>query len=283
MIQGSKGHTTLTVFARRFARPWDQSFARRCALGLTTAVCRTPPRLAVASLTICLTTGMARADLTPVPQQGAGTNEQVVRVAPPEGYCAFDVNDPKSADIRTGFKPGVENATNLLALYIPCAELKAVTEAKTGWLPEWLAYETNTIVFPDSDDPQDPIRMQSRPRGQGAVAQLCIDAQVGHPKVAGATFEAQVAAAQMRLSIDTPVIYIGVVGEEPGACFLSQLRLETGSPGHYRRLLTVTAFMQAGGKWVYQSVRVRAPDAATATVTLDRAKAVARGFIEANR
>ncbi len=226
---------------------------------------------------------LARADLPPSPAIGASEDHSVIRISAPDGYCAFNPNDPASVNIKTGFQPGVDHATSLLALYVPCPALDATRETLKGWLPEWLAYESNYIVFPDVEDPSDPVRMQSRPTAYNSVAQLCIAAQTNHPRVDGDTFAAQVAAAHRLLSIDRPVIYIGVVGDDPGACFLSQLRLESGGPGDFKRLLTVTAFMQAAGKWVYQSVRVHAPDASMAAAALLRSKATAQAFIEANR
>lgn len=245
---------------------------RRCAVALTTL-----------GVSVGIWGAVAIADLTPSLRVGQTPDDGVIRVSAPEGYCAFNPDDPKVSGVKTGFQPGVEHATNLLAMYVPCPALQQVAVTQQGWLPEWFAYETNYIVFPETDDLADPVTRQSRPRAHGAVAQLCIDAQTGHPRVAGETFAAQVAAAHQLLSAAKPVIYLGVVDEDPGACYLSQLRLESGSPGDYKRLLTVTAFMQAGGKWVYQSVRVHMPSALPADAVLARSKDVARQFIDANR
>lgn len=244
-------------------------------------------RRAVALTTLGVSVGLwgtvALADLTASLSVGQTPDAGVIRVTAPEGYCAFNPDDPKLSAVKTGFQPGVDHATNLLAMYVPCPALQKVAFTQRGWLPEWFAYETNYIVFPETDDPADPVTRQSRPRAHGAVAQLCIDAQTGHPRVAGETFAAQVAAAHRLLSAERPVIYLGVVGDDPGACYLSQLRLESGSPGDYKRLLTVTAFMQAGGKWVYQSVRVHMPSADPADAVLAQSKLAARQFIDANK
>ncbi len=225
---------------------------------------------------------VARADLPPSPATGVGDDHSVIRISAPDGYCAFNPDDPQSTNIKTGFQPGVEHATNLLALYVPCLALETTRPTQQGWLPEWLAYESNYIVFPGADEPSDPVRMQSRPTAYNSVAQLCIAAQTNHPRVEGDTFATQVAAAHRLLSIDKPVIYIGVVGEDPGACFMSQLRLESGGPGDFKRLLTVTAFMQAAGKWVYQSVRVHAPDASVADSVMAKSRDATRVFLEKN-
>jgi hypothetical protein len=88
--------------------------------------------------------------------------------------------------------------------------------------------------------------------------------------------------AHKGLSVDKPVIYFGVIGEDAGACYLASLRLENDSTGTPHRLLAVFAFMVAGDRWVYLSTTSETPDASTAADVLELAKSSAKDFMKLN-
>lgn len=221
-----------------------------------------------------MATGL-RADITPGPKADGKSESSHIKVAAPDGFCAFDPDADTSASVKTGFEPGIERSTILIALYLPCQQLAAhAPTTHQIWLPEWLAYETNIVTFPEDDERMIGVR--------GSVSLLCNDARGGHPQVAGATFADRVEASHTMLSPKRPIIWLGVVAEEQGACYLASLRLLQGEPGEYRRLLTVTAFMMANEKWVYQSVRGRAATREESTSLLDRSTRATQTFLANN-
>lgn len=186
----------------------------------------------------------------------AAPKAPALRTAAPPGYCAFNPKAEENSGLQTGFRPGVEGSTELVAMFVPCAELDRAKAGHTSWVPDWVALETNTVTLPADDDRIAGTR--------GAVEMLCKDAQYAHSKIDAPTFEAKAEMAHKGLSAEHPVIYFGVIGEEQGVCYLSSLRLETDSLGAPHRLLSVVGFMTSGDRWVHLSAHRETPDASTA-------------------
>jgi hypothetical protein len=166
-----------------------------------------------------------------------------------------------------------------LALFVPCTALEAARAGRVEWMPEWVAVEKNTVTYPSDDE---------RSLGtHGAVKQLCEDAQSarwGHLRYEGADFAELVQKARAKLSPETPEVFLGVIGEEEYACYLSALRIVLSPSGKPQRFLIVTAFMQAGDRWVTQSIRRELTDARdAATGLLAAAKREAKSFADKNR
>jgi hypothetical protein len=195
---------------------------------------------------------------------------------PADGDCLFDAYHPDNRHLKTGYQTGVARATTLIAMYVPCLALE---KARTGaavplpWLPEWVTYESNRVAL-DDEQAAAPI---------ATVAQLCRDARTGHPAPLAKDFAAMVDAGHSALGRDRSVVYFGVIGEEPGVCFLAQLRNEKSPAGEEARLLTVTAFMLAGRQWIYQSVRRRSQTGATAERLFETSRLAARAFLAGNK
>jgi hypothetical protein len=205
--------------------------------------------------------------------------EPVLAIQPPEGHCAYDAAEGTKPGFETGFEAGLKSGTELLALYVPCTSLAAARAGTLEWLPEWVAIEKNTVTYPSDDD---------RSLGtHGAVQQLCQDAQSarwGHPRNAGKDFATLVKNASARLSYDTPVVFLGVVGEEEHACYIAATRIVFSPSGKAQRFLVVTAFMQAGDRWVTQSTRRELGETRSAVEALFAdARRESKLFAERNR
>jgi hypothetical protein len=214
------------------------------------------------------------------PARESASPEPVLTLEAPDGHCAYDAHQAgEAAGHETGFQPGLKSGTELLALYVPCAALEAARAGTAEWLPEWVAFEKNIVTYPSDDE---------RSLGSyGAVKQLCRDAQStqwGHSTYDGADFAEMVKTASAKLSIEKPEIFLGVVGEEEHACYLSALRIVYSPSGKAQRFLIVAAFMQAGDRWVTQSIRRQLSDApADATAHFAAAKKEAKAFSDKNR
>ena len=222
--------------------------------------------------------GQAAPSASP-PQPETVSPEPVLALEPPDGHCVVDTAEASKPGLETAFEPGLKSGTELLALYVPCPSLAAARAGTVEWLPEWVAIEKNTVTYPSDDD---------RSLGtHGAVRQLCKDAQSarwGHPSNAGADFATLVTEGSARLSYDTPVIFLGVVGEDENACYLSALRIVFSPSGKPQRFLIVTAFMQAGDRWVMQSSRRELGQTREAAeAQFADAKRQTRSFSERNR
>jgi hypothetical protein len=194
----------------------------------------------------------------------------------PPGLCAFEPGALENTGLVTGFKPGVKDASVLLALFVPCDTLKMARAGSVSWLPEWAAFEKNTLTMPSDDE------RNTQGTGREAVRTLCHDAEARHWQIDAVTFEAKTAAAHRSLSEQNPVVYFGVIGHDAGACFMASLSLETDPAGVKHRLLNVFAFMAVGDVWVYHTTRRLAADASTAEQTLFTAKTAARAFLRDN-
>jgi hypothetical protein len=197
-----------------------------------------------------------------------------IKTEAPQGYCAFDPHASTSTGLITGFKPGLQGETALVAMFVPCSTLDRVKAGRTNWLPDWIAVETNTATKAGDDE-----RLADT---GGAVELLCKDAQTAHSKIAAETFTAKAAMAHAGLSAQKPIIYFGVVGEDAGVCYLSSLRLEKDSTGTSHRLLAVFAFVLAGNRWVYLSATRETDDASTAADVLYMAKSAVKDFMRVN-
>lgn len=210
----------------------------------------------------------------------AGTSpEPVLSLEAPEGHCVFEALEGQEPGSATAFEPGLRSGVELLALYVPCAALEAARAGTAEWLPEWIAIEKNTVTYPSDDE---------RSLGtHGAVKQLCEDAQSaawGHPRHANSDFAALVEEAGAKLSSETPEVFLGVIGEEEHACYLSALRIIFSPSGTPERFLIVTAFMQAGDRWIMQSTRrALTTTRATTQAVLEAAKKEAKSFTDNNR
>ncbi len=205
--------------------------------------------------------------------------EPVLTLEAPDGHCAFDVRKANPPGHDTGFQPGLKSGTELLALYVPCVALEAARAGTAEWLPEWVAFEKNTVTYPSDDE---------RSLGShGAVGQLCRDAQSanwGHPKYEGADFAEMVKTANAKLSLDKPEVFLGVVGEDDHACYLAALRIVYSPAGKALRFLNVQAFMQAGDRWVTQSFRRELSEAPEVVrLFLEAAKRESKAFSDKNR
>lgn len=205
---------------------------------------------------------------------GAAPKPAPIVTEAPAGYCGFDPKAETSVGLKTGFKSGLGEETQLVAMFVPCATLERAKAGQTNWLPDWVTIETNIVTKASDDDRIVDTR--------DAVEQLCKDAQTAHSKIAAETFTAKAAMAHAGISAEKPVIYFGVIGEDEGVCYLSSLRLESDATGATHRLLAVFAFMLAGDRWVYLSTNGETPDASTAADVLELAKATAKDFMKLN-
>ena len=172
--------------------------------------------------------------------------------------------------------PGLPDASKLIALFVPCDALERVKAGRTTWLPDWVAFEKNDITIPSDDE------RLTKGTSREAVDQLCKDAQTRHWQIDAETFEAKTAAAHLSLSDKRPVVYFGVVSQDPNACFMASLTFETDPFGGRHRMLNVFAFMAVGDTWIYQTTRRRAEDASMAEEILYTAKTGARAFLRDN-
>ncbi len=232
------------------------------------------PQLAVSA---ALPATAAPAESTP--PLAVASPEPVLKLEAPAGHCAYDAAEAGKPEWITGFEPGLKAGTELVVLYVPCVALQAVRSGTAEWLPEWVAIEKNTVTYPSDDE---------RSLGShGAVKRLCEDAQSsswGHPRHMGEDFATLVQKAGEKLSPNTPVVFLGVIGEDEHACYLSAVRVVTSPSGKPLKFLIVTAFMQAGDRWVTQSFRreLRSTgDGAEAVLT--SAKKESKSFSDKNR
>lgn len=212
-----------------------------------------------------------------VPKPGATEDKALsapLHTAPLPGYCAFDPKAGDSVGLQTAFRQGVRDVTQLVAMYVPCAELERAKAGRTNWLPDWIAIETNPVTLPADDDRIAGTR--------GAVEMLCQDSQVLHRKIDAPAFAGKAEMAHKGLSPEKRVIYFGVVGEERGVCYLSSLRLETDGTGTEHRLLTVVGFMVAGDRWVHLSAQRETPDGSTADGVFALARQGVEEFLRLN-
>ena len=230
-----------------------------------------------AAATLVFTLAACAAVLAEVPKQGAVGGAPVqaaILTQAPNGYCAFDPKAETSTGLKTGFKSGLGEETQLVAMFVHCGALERAKAGHTSWLPDWVAVETNVVTKPGDDERIVGTR--------GAVELLCKDAQTAHPKIAAETFTAKADMAHKGLSADKPIIYFGVIGEDEGVCYLASLRMENDQTGTPHRLLAVFAFMLAGERWVYLSTNRDTPDASTAADVLQTAKSAAQDFMRLN-
>lgn len=214
-----------------------------------------------------------------VPVRVAPSPEPVLTLEPPDGHCVFNTAEAEQPGRATGFEPGLKTGMELMALYVPCASLDAARSGSAEWLPEWVAIEKNIVTYPSDDE--------RGPGAHGAVAQLCQDAQSarwGHPRYEGAEFSEMVQVANAKLSNSQPEVFLGVIGEDEHACYLSSLKIVSSPSGKPQRFLIVAAFMQVGDRWVTQSLRRQLDDTREgAKALLAAAKKQSKSFAEKNR
>ena len=210
-------------------------------------------------------------------------NEPQIEIETPKKFCKLDRGLEKTEGYRTGYEPGLKSGTSLVALFVPCHSLDAAEKRRIEWLPEWVAYEKNTVTFPSDN--------ASTLGTRGAVKQLCKDARLakyGHPTYENQTLPDLVVEAHERLTIENPVIFFGVIHEEESICYLSSLRLLFSPSGRQQRFLLVTAFMQTGDRWIYQTLRREVHAApkgsaqAEAVSVLEESKLIAQAFVKNN-
>lgn len=215
-----------------------------------------------------------------LPGRETSSPEPVLKIEPPAGHCIYDAAESLKPGLATGFEPGLKSGTELMALYVPCSALAAARSGTVEWLPEWVAVEKNVVTYPSDD-------VRNYGSNNAAVKQLCEDAQSakwGHPSYKGADFADMVKEAGAKLTFDTPEVFLGVVGEEEHACYLSSLRIVFSPSGKPQRFIIVTAFMQAGDRWVTQSFRREFnPSAETAQAIFAAAKKESKTFSDKNR
>jgi len=207
---------------------------------------------------------------------GAQPAPRVLLTSPPAGHCTFDPQAAGNAGLATGFKPGVKDASELVALYVPCDQLERAKAGHVAWLPEWVAIEKNAVTMPSDDE------RNGKGTSRQAVDTLCRDAQARHWQIDAETFEAKTAAAHKSLSAERPVVYFGVVSNDPQACFMASLTLESDPLGGRHRMLNIFAFMAIGNTWIYHTTRRLAEDASQAQEILYLAKTDARLFLKRN-
>jgi hypothetical protein len=240
-------------------------------------------KLAIAGMVVL--TGLAGSVPAPAapgdspPHRETSSPEPVLALEAPDGHCLYDAAEAMTRGNETAFQPGLRSGTELLALYVPCLALEAARAGTAEWLPEWVAIEKNTVTYPSDDE---------RSLGTyGAVKQLCQDAQSaawGHPRYENPDFAALVNEASSRLSDEKPEVFLGVIGEEEHACYLSALRIVFSPSGAPQKFLIVTAFMQAGDRWITQSIRRTLTGTREgAEAVLDAAKRHSKFFADSNR
>jgi hypothetical protein len=190
--------------------------------------------------------------------------------APRDGECLFAPNDPANSGIKTGYRDGVAGATVLSVMYVPCLALARAQAGGVRWLPEWTTFEFNRFAI-DEDQSAAPT---------ATVAQLCRDARTGHPAPKAPTLSAMVELGHAALDRARTVVHFGVIGEDPGVCYLASLTADRSPEGSDARLLTVTAFMLSGRQWIYQSLRRHSPSATLAESQFETARTAARSFLD---
>ena len=233
----------------------------------------------IAQLAVLAALPAAAAPADSLPPSPDASPEPVLKFEAPAGHCAYDGAEGGKPGQMTGFEPGLKSGTELMALYVPCVALQAVRSGTAEWLPEWVAIEKNTVTYPSEDE---------RSLGShGAVKQLCKDAQSsqwGHLRYTGEDFATLVQKAAEKLSYNDPVVFLGVIGEEEHACYLSALRIVFSPSGKPLKFLIVTAFMQAGDRWVTQSFRRELqPTREAAEAVLASVKKESKSFSDKNR
>lgn len=209
--------------------------------------------------------------------------EPTIEIETPKDFCKFDISQQNRQGFATGYEPGLKQGTSLIALFVPCRSLNAAQIGQAEWLPEWIAYEKNTVTYPSDD---------TRSLGtRGAVKRLCEDARLqkyGHPTYQNTNLSKLVLDAQMKLNIENPIIFFGVIHEEDRVCYLSSLRLLSSPSGQKRKFLIITAFMQTGDRWIYQTLRRDIPSSTKEDIDLEvgaalvESKNIAKVFVEKN-
>jgi hypothetical protein len=196
----------------------------------------------------------------------------LVRPGPGQGDCRFDIAHPDHLSLTTGYKAGVKDATDLVDMFVPCLSLQSAYAGGAAWLPEWVAYEVN----------REGLDAEQWAAPAATIAKLCQDARTGHPAPIAQDFVAMVEKGHAALERAVPVVYFGVVGEDPGVCYLASLRAEESPRGERHRFLTVTAFMLASQQWVYQSVRRTSLQGQAHDGVYELARTTARAFLMQN-
>ncbi|MFM7084084.1 MAG: hypothetical protein ACKOW3_03630 [Hyphomicrobium sp.] len=220
--------------------------------------------------------------ISPLGEEDGLKNEPTIEIETPNEFCKYDMSQRGKSGYETGYEPGLKKGTSLIALYVPCLSLEAADKGKAEWLPEWIAYEKNIVTFPSDD---------TRSLGtRGAVKQLCNDARLqkyGHPSYQNTNLVQLVVEAYEKLNKENPVIFFGVIHEEERVCYLSSLRLLYSPSGQQHKFLVVTAFMQTGDRWIYQTLRREVPSQpndlqSKVANCLEQTKNVAQAFVKKN-
>lgn len=220
--------------------------------------------------------------ISPLGEEDSLKKEPTIEIETPNDFCKFDMSQQKKPRHDTGYEPGLKQGTSLIALFVPCRSLEAADKGNVEWLPEWIAYEKNTVTFPSDD---------ARSLGtRGAVKQLCEDARLqkyGHPSYQNTNLIQLVIDTHEKLNKENPVIFFGVVHEEERVCYLSSLRLLYSPSGQEHKFLIVTAFMQTGDRWIYQTLRREVPSQSNSIQVevaniLEDSKSIAQAFVKKN-
>lgn len=205
----------------------------------------------------------------------ATIGKTTVALTLPAGFCDLDAAQASDARIIKAIETMLAGENRLLAMSADCRQLAQWREGKRPLLSDFSQYQTSTRMM-EAESPPDP---------QAALKEICATMRAeGEKTMAGL-------ASDMKGRVETAlkevkqnqVRFLGVVAEEPTACYaviVQRLKAETGKDV---TLMALSATMFVKGKIVFYYLYAPYQNNYTVTALLARHKANVAALLAANR
>jgi len=227
-----------------------------------------PIRLAVALLVALVS--------LPCLAKEVSVGQASITLTTPSGQCELDPTQPGDAHMLQVTESTLASVGNrLLAFYADCKQLGDSRARKRPLLGDFAQYQTS-IATADAPGPAEP---------EAAIKELCSKQRAeGERAMSGLTpdIKARVEEAVRGAKVNQ-MRFLGVVGEEPGACYaalVQRLKTETGKDA---TIVAVYATVFIKGKVVHYYLYSPYRSAQTVTGLLARHKVNVAALLAANK
>jgi hypothetical protein len=206
----------------------------------------------------------------------ATVGQTAITLTTPTGQCELDPKQPSDArmlQITEGALTGVGN--RLLAFYADCKQLGDWRTGKRPLLEDFAQYQT-TIAAAGAPAPAAP---------EEEIKQLCSKQRAdGERTMSGlaSDIKARVEEAVRGVKVNQ-MRFLGVVGEEPGACYAALVQRLKAETGKDVTMMSVYATMFIKGKVVHYYLYSPYRSSQTVTALLARHKVNVAALLAANK
>jgi len=227
-----------------------------------------PIRLAVALLVALVS--------LPCLAKEASVGQTSITLTTPSGQCELDPNQPGDAARLQSTESALAGVGNrLLAFYADCKQLGDWRAGKRRQFEDFAQYQM-TVATIDAPAPAAP---------EEALKELCSHLrQEGERTMSGLASDIKTRVEQIVRGVTiNQMRFLGVVAEEPGACYAAMVQRLKGEGGKDMTIVAVYATMFIKGKVVHYYLYSPYRSAQTVTGLLARHKANVAALLAANK